>query len=65
MEKKLSRNEIIETAFNTISDSIEWADNDVFKDKYHMFIDGIVSVTQDILKKFEVPVCENECEKLD
>lgn len=53
MEKKLSRNEVLETAFKTISDSIEWADSDSFKDKYHMFIDGVVSVTRDILEKFE------------
>ena len=48
---------VIETAYEAIKDSLEWADN--YKsdgngvDSYSNYIDGIVTMTENILNKLE------------
>ena len=58
----MDRNMVIETAYETIKDSLEWIDN--YKsdgygvDSYSNYIDGIVTMTENILNKLEK---EKEC----
>ena len=53
----MDRNMVIETAYETIKDSLEWTDN--YKsdgngvDSYSNYIDGIVTMTENILNKLE------------
>ena len=53
----MDRNMVIETAYEAIKDSLEWADN--YKndgngvDSYSNYIDGIVTMTENILNKLE------------
>lgn len=47
----MDRNTVIETAYETIKESLEWADS--YKDTYSLYIDGIVSVTDALLDKFD------------
>ena len=42
--------QILETYFETISDSMEWAD-DCKEKEYYNFIDGVTTMTQNILDK--------------
>lgn len=53
----MDRNMVIEIAYETIKDSLEWTDN--YKsdgngvDSYSNYIDGIVTMTENILNKLE------------
>ena len=53
----MDRNIVIETAYEAIKDSLEWTDN--YKsdgngvDSYSNYIDGIVTMTENILNKLE------------
>ena len=53
----MDRNMVIETAYEAIKDSLEWTDN--YKsdgngvDSYSNYIDGIVTMTENILNKLE------------
>ena len=53
----MDRNMVIETAYEAIKDSLEWTDS--YKsdgngvDSYSNYIDGIVTMTENILNKLE------------
>lgn len=52
---------ILETAFKTIQNSLEWSS--ASEDNSHtMFIDGVVSMTETMLDSLNKPECPEKCE---
>lgn len=48
----MDKNQIIETAFETIKESTEWGIEDK-SDKYGHFVDGVVTVVDNLLDKLK------------
>lgn len=48
----MDKNQIIETAFETIKESTEWGLEDK-SDRYGHFIDGVVTMTDNLLDKLK------------
>lgn len=52
----MDRNTILGCMYKTIKESIEWG---IDSDKYGYFVDGIVAVTEELLKECNKPtLCE-------
>ena len=48
----VAKNLILQTVYETIKDSLEWADN--YKDtRYYDYIDGVITMTYNLLEKIE------------
>lgn len=48
----MDKNQIIEAAFETIKESIEWGIEDK-SDRYGHFVDGVVTMTDNLLNKMK------------
>ena len=48
----MDKNQIIETAFETIKESTEWGIEDK-SDRYGHFVDGVVTMTDNLLNKMK------------
>lgn len=48
----MNKNQVIETAFETIKESTEWGIEDK-SDRYGHFVDGVVTMTDNLLNKMK------------
>ena len=57
----MDKNKILEIAFNTIKDSIDWGVECENK-SYGHYVDGIVTMTSNILEEFDKKSCDGNAD---
>lgn len=54
----MDRTTILESVYETVKDSLEWAET--YEEKYYHYIDGVISMSENLLKKLNRTVNVDE-----